>query len=351
LAAPALVRAEDEIDRRMPNGKTQKVRGKITDESPKKVVIQTSSGDEEIPTPEVVNVRYDKQPAELVTIGSLIDQERYEDAATQLESLYTRVKGGTNEFLKAAVLYKLFYAQAMHAKRDNSKLDDAFKTAGDFAQTYPKSKSRFWYPFQELLGELHLAKGDFDQAQQAFAVLRDADLPGFKEKALVYEGLSYLQKGKVQDALLNFNEVLGAPGDTPEIQEQKFAAQVFKGEALLRDAKDPKKIADAEKLLREALKSAPSEARLVKATGYNALGDALLLSKRPAKEALLQGYLRVVVLYPDDAQQLARATYHCVLIFNEIGMKDRAEALAEKLRTGFPNSPWTKKLPAAGSGN
>jgi tetratricopeptide (TPR) repeat protein len=337
--------AADEVERRV-GGKTERVRGKVTDENNRKVVVQADDGDVTIPPHEIVGVRYDRQPAELITIKGQMDAERYEEAAASLASLYTNVREQDNDFLKAAVLFQLFKARAMLARQDPEQMAAAFETAADFEKTFPKSRHAM--PFNELLGDLYLTKGDFAGAQKAFAALRDSAAPGAKEKAAVYEGLALLEAGKTADALLNFDDVIRSAEESAK--DSKLAAQVFKAEALLRGTPDPTKIANAEKLIRQTLTELPDDARLVKAMARNALGDALRLSKKPPKEALLDGYMWVHVYYKEDPRQWARATYHAANIFNAIGKKFEGERLAEALRTQAPNSEWTRKLPPAPAG-
>jgi hypothetical protein len=64
--------ADDEVERRV-DGKTTRVRGKVTDENNRKVIVQTGDGDVTIPPHEIVGVRYDRQPAELITIRGQMD--------------------------------------------------------------------------------------------------------------------------------------------------------------------------------------------------------------------------------------------------------------------------------------
>lgn len=339
VAAIGAVRA-DEVERRV-DGKIKRVPGKVTDENARKVVVSTNDGDVTIPPHEIAGIRYDRQPAELVTIKGQMDNERYDEAAAALAALYTSVKEQDNEFLKAAVLFQLFKARALAARVDPEQLDSAFETAKEFEKSFPKS--RHTMPFNELMGDLSLTKGDFEAAQKAFATLRDSPAPGAKEKSMVYEGLALLEAGKAADALLNFDEVI-KNGDDAAV-DSKRAAQVFKAEALLRGSPDAKKIADAEKLLRTAIPEIAEDAKLVRAMARNALGDALRLGKKPPKEALLDGYMWVVVLYNEDPRQWARAAYHASTILTETGKKFDGENLAQQLRTRAPGSVWAKKLP------
>jgi tetratricopeptide (TPR) repeat protein len=336
-------RADDEIERLGANGRISRVRGKINAETPTKVEISTSAGDEEVPVNEIANVRYDQQPTELAQVRAQLEQQRYEEALETLKTLYERVKDTRQEFLKASLLFQVFRTQFQIAKADESKIDAALATEAEFRAAFPRSRHDF--KLDEMTGELCLAKRDFARAKKAFANLRGADWPGYREKAMVYEGLALMEEGDVTGALGNFDIVL-ATTDSPATRDQRLAAQVFKAEAMLKTAKDAKKGAEIEKLLRAALAATPADNRLVKALGHNALGDALRLQKKPPMEILMEGYFYNVVLYNEDGRQLARALYQSQELFKQLGQTDRQETYARELRTKFPDSPWTKKLPA-----
>jgi tetratricopeptide (TPR) repeat protein len=335
--------ADDELERRTADGKSIRLRGKIADEGTRKVVIQTADGDVSVPSHEVLFVRYDRQPAELITARGLLDAERYDEAAASFKTVYSLVKERDNEYLKAAVLFSWLKSAIFAARAGDGDFANAMKLAEDFRKQF--SKSRHLHAFNELVGEMYLSMGDYDKAREAFGGLRDSDAPGSKEKAVVFEGLAMSLAGKANDAILNFDEVLQSTAESAA--EHRLTAELFKADALLQGNPDAKRLAEAEKLLKKALSETPSANRLAKAVGHNALGDLLRKQKKPPKEALLQGYMYVVVLYDSDPRQAARATYGAYSIFAELGQRSRAEDMAKILRERYPNSAWTKKLPAA----
>ena len=345
--AGGTARADDEIERIGANGRITRVRGKINAETPAKVEITTAAGDEEVPVFEIANVRYDQQPTELAQVRAQLEQQRYDEALETLKTLYERVKDTRQEFLKASLLFQVLRTQHLIAKADESKIDAALATEAEFRAAFPRS--RHDHRVDEIVGELALAKRDFARAKKAFANLRAVEWPGYRERAMVFEGLAFLEEGDAAGAITNFDIVLAAP-DSPAIKEHKLAAQVFKAEAMLKNAKDAKRGAEIEKMLRAALAATPAENKLVKALGHNALGDSLRLQKKPPMETLMEGYFYNVVLYNEDGRQLARALYNAQDLFKQLGQTDRQETYARELRTKFPDSPWTKKLPAGVGG-
>ena len=190
--------------------------------------------------------------------------------------------------------------------------------------------------------DLYLSKGDFAGAQKSFAALRDSPAPGAREKAAVYEGLALMEAGKTADALINFDDVIRTADESA--QDSKWAAQIFKAEAILRASPDAKKIAEAEKLIRSTLPNLSDDAGLCEGHGSQRPGRRVRLAKKPPKEALLDGYMWVVVLYKDDPRQWARAA-SCLDDFHpdrqETSGRRVGPAIAERgRRTAFgPETP------------
>jgi len=77
-------------------------------------------------------------------------------------------------------------------------------------------------------------------------------------------------------------------------------------------------------------------------------GDMILQKANPSaldhRQALVDGYLRVIVLYAKDAKDvLAEALYKAAQSFDKIGQTGRAQAFRNKLQAEFPNSEWAAK--------
>lgn len=112
--------------------------------------------------------------------------------------------------------------------------------------------------------------------------------------------------------------------------------------ALLAD----NKTAALEKLLDSAIRSGMVEAM---AQALVLRGDLLL--KRAAtptqndyRAALVDGYLRVVVLYSHTARDiLPEALYKAAVCFEKMGQMPRAQTFREQLRREFPSSEWASK--------
>lgn len=320
------------------DGKEKRYTGNVREETKTKVVIQTSGGQQEVPINRLSYVNYESQPPEMGVIRGDIDRGLYDRV---LENIKKLSLADATDNLKKSVVAMEFKALAEMAIADPSLADAAFKFLQDNQNHL--MDSRHHYPVYELVGRVHLAKGDYERAAKAFGNLNEVDWPGYKEKAAVYQGIAALLQGKHPDALALFEQVIGGKGNDRDVLQQKFAAMVYKGRALVESGK----AAEAEAGLRKALEEIPAETLEIKAVGHNALGDALQAQKK-SKDALLDGYMWVVVVYNKHPKELARAMYHASQILPAIGFKEKGASMATMLKDMFPTSEWSQKLSGAG---
>lgn len=90
-------------------------------------------------------------------------------------------------------------------------------------------------------------------------------------------------------------------------------------------------------------KGATSPDRKVAAQATLRRGD-LLIQQGETKNALKDGYLRVVFLYGDQSDARAEALYHAAEAFDKLGQATYAEKMRSQLLTGYRDSTWAKKL-------
>lgn len=337
LGWPTAARAVDIVEYFSEDGRKVSARGTIQSENRTEVVVQTGMKTVTIPVWRIDNVKYDRQPLELATIRSRFDQGRFEEIITELKEM-GKTLDEKSTALQGQLLFYIFRASAEWAISDPSRVDEAAKWYSKLIEGFPDS--RFYFPANEAAGRMYLAAHDYANAAKAFGTLKDVDWPGYKEKALLYEGVAKLKQNQIPAAIAVFDAVLASPSTEANIALQKNFASAYKGEALAQSGK----FAEAEKLLRTAIEAIPPDQFEVHAVAHNALGDALRAAKRP-KEAILDGYMVVNVMFNRDGEQTARALFNLSELCVEIGQKDRAKDFATRLKTEYPNSSWTKKVP------
>lgn len=332
------VGAVDEVEYFTDENRTQTLRGKISDETREAVTIQKSvGGPQTVPVYLIKEIRYDGQPATLVTARSLYDNGRFSEALERYKEIGKSIPE-SQAALQLAVAFKVFACQAEMSLADTSLAKEALEYHAKIAGAL--DKTRHYYPMQELLGRVYIATQDYAKADAAFQQLETLDWPGYHEKATVYRGIAALNQDQAANAETLFDQVISSASPDPESQRQKLIARVYKARCLVKQ----KKAQEAEKLLRETLESIPVEEYSIKAVGYNAMGDALEAQGKNPKEVILDGYMWVPVVYNRDADETAYALYKLAGLFGQLKDQDRAQQMAAQLKGSYPKSEWAAKL-------
>lgn len=314
-----------------------KASGELLEESLKDVLLKTDKDELRIPVYRIVSIKYDGQPPALLNIRNLETQRRFEEAEKEYNGFLPTLDQARQPYLYTSVNASLFKCKAAMAMTDAAKLKSAIDWYEKNAESF--ATSRHFYPLVELAGQLYMAAGDYAKADETFVKLKGVEWPGYKEKALVYQGLAAVRKEKPIDAILAFDEVLKSSVDSPAVREQKRIAKIAKADALVMS----NKAAEAEKLAREAIDELTAEERdNLLARARNTLGDALVAQKKD-KEAVLDGYMWVHVLYDGDTNEHARAVYNLSILFKKINYPDRAQQMADLLKSSFGQTEWAKK--------
>lgn len=111
-------------------------------------------------------------------------------------------------------------------------------------------------------------------------------------------------------------------------------------------AKDRTKVPQLKKVLREAIESGT---RKTAAMAHILRGD-ILKDEGKLKEALVDGYFRVILLFKDVPKDVqAEAHFKAWEVLKQV-RDNRAEKIKRKLLDEFPRSEYAKRLGAAGGG-
>lgn len=323
--------AADDVAYRDEAGKRKTAKGKITEESKTEVVLDNKT---KIPVYQIESVKYDSQPPELTQVYSKIRQGRHDEAITDLKEIWK--EAGDNENLANAIVNLIVQSSIELAIADPTNAAK-FEAVESAAKKLPDD-TRHFYAVKEAMGKLYLAKGDAAKAEEQFSVLKKVDWPGYKEKATIYLGVSALRQKRHGEAKDLFQDVINSSKTDANTMAQKYSAQVYLGEVLVGEGK----AADAEKLLRKAVEEIPSESAEVLAVGRNALGDALRAGNKP-KDALIDGYMWVLVVYNQNPEQTARALFNLSQLFTSMGDQERAARMMGQLKQDYPASTWAQK--------
>ncbi|MBX9653175.1 hypothetical protein K2Y11_06095 [bacterium] len=317
------------------------VLGDIVAENPREVVVKTAKEEVTIPVHKILGIKYDRQPKDLINIRNLERQGRYDEAVAALAKVLPDIEA-RDQLLADALEYELFENMAKQALADPTKREAALKRFEEKSKTF--SKSRHHYPSLEWAGRLQLDAGNYDQATELLGKLGSLDWPGYKEKSKVYLATAELKKGRAEDASRIFDEVISSSAEGKTADEQKRLARLGKAEALIGTGKP----AEAEALCRQVIANLPDDDDVAAAETRNRLGDSLRAQGK-TKEAVLDGYLWVHTLYPNQSAEHAKALYYLATMFKEIGYPGYSDQMKEMLKSSFGQSDWAQKLSAGGS--
>ena len=309
------------------------LRGEIQQMSPAEVELKTGlSPSRTIPVNEIVYISYDREPPGLNTARIALLGDRYEDALTSLSKV-------SPDEQKPPIQQDIeFYGALCRAKLalgGSGEIDAARKAMASFVTT--RTGSYHWFRANEVVGDLYLATGAYQQAEKYYTQLAKAPWPDYKMRAGVAVGRARLAQGKTPQALQAFEYVLKTETTGELAQSQRLAATVGKARCLTAD----KKYDEAVKTVNGVISKTDSEQVELNARAYNALGTALMGSPDRDKEALM-AFLHVDVIYFAVPETHAEALANLAVLWEKMNKTDRAARARRILEERYQNSPWAK---------
>jgi hypothetical protein len=322
-SVPALAQlAPDKIkylDRK--TGKEAEASGKITDETPAKIVCKQPSGrSEEIPAADVIEVTYAKPPA--ITFGTEMqapiaaeekarraakpdDRKRYTQDAIKSYREVAAKMGAEGAFAARYYLYRATMLQVFLADQDATQLPAAIEAL----QTFKKDHAAGWelIPAVKALVRLLDQKGDAAGTRAVFDELSDnAAIPKEVRQDFGLVVVRYLlRQGKTDEARKKATAIsTGVGRDDPLAQRVRVC--------LLECNVVEKKLDGVEDELKAMLSGADAQS---KGMIYNVLGDYYRVKGQP--NDALWAYLWVDVVYHQDHEEAAKALYYLAKVFGE----------------------------------
>ncbi|MEK6237540.1 MAG: tetratricopeptide repeat protein, partial [Planctomycetales bacterium] len=127
------------------------------------------------------------------------------------------------------------------------------------------------------------------------------------------------------------------PGEDPQLISLRNSALLGRGACLAAGGQ----FAEAVQAVESVIDEAPETAELY-AKAYNTLGYCHAKGNK-TKDAVL-AYLRVETLYSTQPQEHAKALFHLIALWRELGKDDYAKQCQDTLVSRYKNSSWAKKL-------
>jgi tetratricopeptide (TPR) repeat protein len=329
--------------------KPARLTGTIKSEDPAQVVIVAGFNMKtvHIPSVDVTEVRYDKEPEEMSQARAAERGRRYEDAAAQYRAALKKAPA-SQRFLQAHLNFKLARLAALMAEgKPGAARQLAIEDLRNFRRDYPESRQTM--ECLELLGNLLIQEG-----QSAQEVI-DA-LAGVKKKHGEFKELG--ARSDLLEARLLVEEARGLLRDQPDRAREKYALAQGKLQALLKavdkSAELESKVALAEcravqgdqagalQDLNVILREAGDDR--TRAAVYLGKGDCYRLQQQP-REAMWE-YRWVDVVYNQDREQQARALFHLQEVFDALKDVKRAQDCRERLVKDFADTRYARLVSA-----
>jgi tetratricopeptide (TPR) repeat protein len=326
--------------------------GMIKQESPRGIVIEGVK--QEIPAEEIREIIYHIEPFALRTgfynlaieaekeaqsatddkrrIAKLAEAvQKYEDTQLQLKEQFAFAKRHL-EFKSAAL-----GAQLAQEQNDPKALETAIRKLRDFKTKHAQS----WQLTRalELLGQLLVEQGAYDEAEQNYRELAEANVPERMQReaellalrVALKAGQHLARQGKQGEADKKFaaaeKNLQKLQAALPKGSPEQVRAVLAQAEALAGQKKFP----DAQKLIKDVQNTIKKEDQQLKALAYNALGYCYYLNEQ-WPEARWQ-FLWVDAVYHQDRAEHAKALYYLADIFARLGDSARAREFLDILRT------------------
>ena len=310
------------------------VSGEIQSTTPLEVTVSRgSTGIEKIAVNEIRSIIFGDEPNELTQARVMIvDGRGYREALDRLERIDEAQL--SRDLVKADVEFYQALSAAKLALSGKGDIRDAGRQMIAFVR---KNKDSFHYlEACEALGELFVAVGSYDKAEQQYGELAKTPWPEYKARSSLLVGRALQSQNKHNEAIRRFDEAIKLAADGDEGRSQRLAATL--GKAISQAASG--EINQAVLVIEDVIADANPENVSLHALAYNALGNCYELANKP-KDALL-AYLHVDVLYSAAGDAHAEALSHIATLWEALGQDGRAREARTKLQENYASSRWAQ---------
>lgn len=314
--------------------------GTITETSKTEITVKPSTGQPvTVPANDVASVDWGDGPI-IMKLGKGDENNgKFEAALEKFAKASEDVKSG-HDLVRADLSFLTARVTARIALTDPSRRDEAVAKLTGFLKA--NANNFRFYEAQLWLGQVYLARQEFEPARLAFETLGQSPWSDYQLSAKVNLGRVLMSQNKLEEAAQAFDEAIAAAGTTPADQARKYEAMVGKARSLIAQNRQ----AEALTALNEVVdKSASSGDTALQAEAYVMQGTCLQATNK-TKEAVL-AYLHVDVLFARESAYHAEALYHLARLWKVVQHPDRSLEAQAKLEGSYPNSEWTKKLGSA----
>ncbi len=309
--------------------------GEVSDMSPLEVTINKGlPGSRTIAVNQIKSIQFEGEPPELSQARVNAANGAYSKALQLLEKI--DVGQVRRDFIKQDIEFYQAYCASQLALGGEGQITDAGRQLNLFVRNHPNN---FHYlEASEVMGDLLMASGRFENAEKQYAELAKAPWPDYKMRAAVNLGRTLQAQNKHTEAVQQFDAALAMADDGAEAQNQKLLATLGKAVSLA----DTGKVDQAVGIIQKVIRDADPQQKELHARAYNALGTCYEKAKQ-TKDALF-AFLHVDVLYNNVPEAHAEALAHLVPLWKAVGQEERSRKAREMLQQRYGNSRWAKQV-------
>ena len=284
---------------------------------------------------QIKSIAFEGEPAELAQARVNVANGAFAKAQQLLEKI--DIGQVRRDLIKQDVEFYQAYVAAKLAESGEGEIVDAGRKLNAFVKSYPNS---FHYlEASEVMGDLLMVSGRFENAQKQYAELAKAPWPDYKMRAAVATGRS--SAGSKQTSRSDSSSSIRPwrmADDGADAQNQKLAATLGKAVSLAETGKLDEAVGMIEKIIQDA----DPQQKELHARAYNALGTCYEKANK-TKDALF-AFLHVDVLYNTVPEAHAEALFHLTPLWKAIGQDERSREARELLQQRYAGSRWAKQL-------
>jgi tetratricopeptide (TPR) repeat protein len=198
-------------------------------------------------------------------------------------------------------------------------------------------ESFHFFEAAELLGDLAVALGSYENAAKYYSVLSAAPWPEYQLRGDLLQARALAGQGQFTEALAKYTSVVDSTIDTPDAIRLRLLARVGQAACFAETDRPDEGVTLLEGLIAE---NDPQDAELF-GRAYNALGRCFLKMGK-TKDALL-AFLHVDLLFFAASDAHAEALYFLAQAWEAVNKSDRAIEARNTLRQRYAGSTWARR--------
>jgi tetratricopeptide (TPR) repeat protein len=309
--------------------------GEVNDMTPYEITLNKGRpGSRTVAVNEIKSILFADEPSELAQARVNAANGAYSNALNALEKI--DANSIRRDYIKQDIEFYKAYCAGKLALSGEREIGEAGRQLNTFVRGNPQN---FHYlAAVELMGDLLMASGRYENAQKQYAELAKAPWADYKVRSAVAMGRTLQAQGKHADAIQQFDAALATAGEGADSQHQKLAATLGKAVSLSETGGGAEAVGIIEKIIQDA----NPEQKELHARAYNALGSCYQKSGQ-TKDALL-AYLHVDVLYNSVPEAHAEALANLGPLWQAVGQQEQARQARQTLQERYGGSRWAKPV-------